>query len=403
MSASQRSASIHTRRLGLLLAGLAVAALAAGLWACGDRAAPPQGQELRIGLLVSEGETLGGLSRAYRDVGELVRAEAAEAGGVKRPGPAGGSVALDVRVYSHGEDVESCLRALRQAAGDGCPVIIGGALSRQALPMAALAEELRVPLISPGSTHPDLIGRRSYVFRTPYDDVFQARALARLCCDEGSRTAAVFFNRADIFASNLAGAFAQAFRSQGGRVLVEESYAGTAEDLSRAMLPLAKARPDVLLLTGYYAEIPEQISCVRSLGFAGQIVGPDSWDLLSGDQPSELYGSRFLVAWHPAAPQSEAGRAFLERFTARFGRQPTSVEMLVRDAFSLALQAVSKAQALDGPSLRKELSEIRELQGVAGRAVFRDGTPERDAQVLEVSARGVQYVRTITPEAVSRR
>lgn len=379
---------------------LAALALLAMLFGCGgqDQAEPEPG--LRIGLLVSEGETLSGLSRAYRDVGELVRAEVAAAGGVQRPG---GRVALDVRVYPHGEDVESSLRALRQAASEGCQAIVGGALSRQALPMAVLAEELRVPLISPGSTHPDLVSRRAFVFRTPYSDSFQAKALARLCSDAGHQTAAIFYNRTDVYASNLADGFARAFRAQGGRLVAEESYAAPVHDLAEAMRPVARARPDVLFLPGYYAEIPEQVRAVRAQGFTGEIVGPDAWDLLSGDQPRELYGARFLVGWHAGAPQSEVSRAFLERFTARFGRQPTSVEALVRDAFGLVLLAAARSQGLGAQSLRQELAKVTEFHGVAGRALYHDGTPERDALVMEVSSRGLQYVRTITPEAVARR
>lgn len=403
MPASRRPHISRTARLAMFVAGLALAAVVAvGLGACGGgQGAPAEGQVLRIGLLVSEGETLSRLSRAYRDVGELVRTELA--GGVARPGKAGERAQFELRTYSHGEDVESSLRALRLAASEGCQVIIGGALSRQALPMAALAEELRVPLISPGSTHPDLVGRRAYVFRTPYDDAFQARALARLCRDGDRKTAAVFFNRSDVYASNLAEGFSRSFRALGGRVLAEQSYAGEVRNLSEAMRDVARARPGVLFLTGYYPEIPDQIRTARALGFSGDVVGPDAWDLISGDQPSELFGAQFLAAWHPAAPQSEAGREFLERFTARFGRRPSSVEALVRDAFALAVLAASRAQALSRDSLRKELASIKEFHGVAGRAVYQDGTPVRDALVMEVSSRGILYVQTITPEDVARR
>lgn len=380
---------------------LAVLAVLAALLGCGGQGGTEREKTLRVGLLISEGETLSGLSRAYRNVGELVRVEAAETGGVQRPG--GGRAALEVRVYAHGEDVESSLRALRLAASEGCQAIVGGALSRQALPMAALAEELRVPLISPGSTHPDLVGRRAYVFRTPYSDSFQSKALARLCRDGGRQTAAVFFNRTDVYASNLADGFVRAFRALGGRVLAEESYTAPARDLAESLRPVVRARPEVVFLTGYYSEIPEQARALRALGFTGDIVGPDAWDLLSGDQPCELYGARFLVCWHAGAPQSEASRAFLERFTARFGRQPTSVEALVRDAFGLVFQAAGRAQELDAQSLRLELARVTEFHGVAGRALYHDGTPERDALVMEVSSRGLQYVQTITPEAVARR
>lgn len=391
----------RTVRLSLLLAGAVMAVvLVAGVAACGGKRDQDEGKVLRLGLLVIEGDNLAGISRAYREVGELVRGEVEAAGGVKRPE---GRAPLDLRVYPHGEDVESALRAMRLAASEGCQAIIGGALSRQALPMAALAEELRVPFISPGSTHPALVGRRAYVFRASYDDTFQSRALARLTHDGGAQTAAIFYNRSDVYASNLAEGFATSFRALGGRIAADQSYAAAPANLSEAMLPLARSKPDVLFLIAYYSDVPDQIRRVRDLGYTGEIVGPDSWDLLSGDQPRELYGARFLVVWHPGAPQSEAGREFLERFTARFGHQPTSVEALVRDAIGLALLAASSAQRLEPGQMRQELARIKEFEGVAGRAVYQDGTPARSALVMEVSSRGVQYVQTITPEAVQGR
>lgn len=372
--------------------------LALGLAGCSDQPAQPKAERLKVALLVSEGPDLTGLGQAYKNVAQMVRAEMA--GGVER---LQGRTPLDLQVIVHGEDVESALRALRQAASEGNGVIIGGPVSRQALPMAALAEELRVPFISPGATHPDLIGRRAHVFRTPYSDAFQAKALARLCRDSGAATAAVFFNRTDIYSSGLASEFGRAFRALGGRVLAEEGYVSTGQNLAKALLPVAKAAPDVLFLPAYHTEVPAQIRQARALGFKGDIVGPDGWDMLPAMVPAEMIGARFLVPWRPGAPQGAKSKEFLERYTAAFGHQPTSVEALVYDAFALTFLAARTARTLDAQALRQELAKVREFHGVAGRALFQDGTPERDALVMEVSSRGLQYVETITPEAVAGR
>ncbi len=372
--------------------------LALVLPGCSGQPAEPKAERLKVALLVSEGPELAGLGQAYKNVAQMVRTETA--GGVERPL---GRAPLELQVIVHGEDVESALRALRQAASEGNGVIIGGPVSRQALPMAALAEELRVPFISPGATHPDLVGRRAHVFRTPYSDAFQAKALARLCRDSGAATAAVFFNRTDIYSSGLADEFERAFRALGGQVLVDAGYVSNGLDLGKALLPVAKARPDVLFLPGYHTEVPEQARRARALGFKGGIVGTDGWDMLSGELPPELIGARFLVPWRPGAPMSAKSKEFLERYTAAFGQQPTSVEALVYDAFALAFLAARTARALDAQALRQELAKVREFHGVAGRALYQDGTPERDALVMEVSSRGLQYVETITPEAVAGR
>lgn len=386
---------------------LAVLALALLLAGCpeppstpGTPSQPGATRTLRLAVLAVEGQNLSGMGQAYKNIAKMVQTEVERAGGVAL---ADGRAPLEVAVLVHGEDVESALRALRQAAGQGAIAIIGGAVSRQALPMAALAEELQVPLVSPGSTHPDLVGGRAYVFRVPYSDVFQAKALARMCRDSGAGRAAVFYSRTDIYSSGLAREFASAFRALGGRMVAEEGHVNGQKGLVDSLRPIAKARPDVLFLPGYHTDVPEQIRLVRGLGYTGDIVGPDGWDLLSGHAPVEMIGARFLVPWGPGAPQSPLSAAFVERYTAAFGRQPTSVDALVYDAFSLVLQAAAKARHLDAAGLRQELARVAEFTGVAGRAIFLAGSPERDAQVMEVSSRGVQYAGTLTVEAVAGR
>lgn len=368
---------------------------------CGAGSKEPEAEVLTLAVLVVEGEALGELGQAYRNVAQLVQAEVDGEGGCARPG---GKARLKVLVLPHGPDVESGLRALRQAVAQGAAAVIGGAVSRQALPMATLAEELQVPFISPGATHPDLVGSRAFVFRTPYSDAFQARALALLCRDGlGAKNAAVFFNRAEIYSSTLAQEFGRAFRALGGRMALEEDYVAGQKDLAGPLGRIAQARPDVLFLPGYHTEVPEQIRLVRSLGYRGEIVGPDGWDLLPSSFPAEMVGARFLVPWRPGAPQTAPSERFIMRYTAAFGRQPTSVDALTYDAFGLVLRAASQARGLDAQSLRRELARTGEYSGVVGRGLFHDGTPERDALVMQITSRGVLYERTITAESIAGR
>ncbi|MBU1041966.1 MAG: ABC transporter substrate-binding protein [Proteobacteria bacterium] len=381
----------RTRALWLaLLLGLCLA-----LASCEPAAQNPQQnlrEELQVALLVVEGGEAAGLDAEYRNAAELVRRDVSRRGGVTT---LAGQTALRVEVITHGPSVEEGLRALRRALASGAVAIIGGATSSQALPMAALAEEYHTPFISPGATNPQLTTGRNFVFRTPYSDTFQAKALAHLCRDQGAVRAAVLYDQTNVYSSTLATEFARSFAAQGGHKPVLAGCQAAQQDATGFLRTLLRSRPQVLFLPMYHTDAPRLVRQARQLGFRGQLVGADGWGLLAGKDFGGMIGARFLAAWHPSGPQTKVSREFLERYTAAFGHQPSSVAALVYDAFGLVFQAAGQAEALEPLALAGALREIKEYEGVVGIARYAQGTPERDAQVLEITSRGILTAGTI--------
>jgi len=88
---------------------------------------------------------------------------------------------------------------------DEVAALIGPCLSRTALVVAAFAEQNRIPMISPTSTHPELTVGRPYVFRVTVVDDLQARALARYTREDfEARTAAVLYDAASVYNRTIA-------------------------------------------------------------------------------------------------------------------------------------------------------------------------------------------------------
>lgn len=349
-------------------------------------------EDLQVALLVVEGGEAPGLDIEYRNAAELVRRDVSRRGGVST---SKGQAALRVEVITHGPSVEEGLRALRRALASGAVAIIGGATSSQALPMAALAEEFRTPFISPGATNPQLTAGRHFVFRTPYSDTFQAMALAHLCRDQGAVRAAVLFDQTNVYSSTLATEFAQAFAARGGHTPVLAGCQAAQRDCAGQLRTLLRSRPQVLFLPVYHTDAPRLVRQARELGFRGQLVGADGWELLPARDLGGMIGARFLAAWHPSGPQTKASGEFLGRYTADFGHQPSSVAALVYDAFGLVFQAAGQAEALEPLALAAALREVKEYAGVVGSGRYAQGTPARDAQVLEITSRGILNAGTI--------
>jgi len=384
--AQERHVQRVAARLKAVFLLVCVAFLAAS---CGSESKIPL-EELTVALLVVEGGALG-MESEYRNAAELVRREAAVAGGIDTPN---GRVPLRLETLTHGPGVEDGLRAMRKALASGAACVIGGATSEQALPMAALAEENRVPFISPGATIPQLTTSRNYAFRIPYSDAFQARAVARLCRDGGAQRAAVLFDQGNIYSRTLAAEFKQAFIARGGKQAELAGYQD-AKDSAPLLRRLLRSRPEVLFLPVYHVDAPLLVRQARALGFRGDVLGTDGWDLLRNVDMEGMTGARFLVVWHPSGQQTEVARGFLERYTAAFGRQPNSVSAQVYDAFGLLFRAARQARSFDPQVLAAALRDATEFSGVVGYARYSMGTPARDAQILEISSRGLQRAGTV--------
>jgi branched-chain amino acid transport system substrate-binding protein len=375
------------------VARLMMLVLAAALCLASCDPVPKSSQEeILVALLVAEGGDATGLDVEYRNAAELVRRDVARQGGITTPR---GQAALRVEVITHGPGVEDGLRAMRRALASGAAAIIGGATSSQALPMAALAEELRTPFISPGATTPQLTSGRHYVYRTPYSDAFQAQALARLCRGQRAARAAVLYDQTIVYSSTLATDFQQAFAAQGGQRPALAGYLAAEKDSKTLLRQLLLTRPQVLFLPVYHTAALRLVRQARALGFQGLLVGPDGWDLLQARDLDGMVGARFLVPWHPGGPQSEASRGFMERYVSSFGHQPSSVAALVYDAFGLLFRAAGQAQSMDPQALAAALMETREYAGVAGLGRYVSGTPERDAQILEITHKGIRFAGTL--------
>jgi len=389
MRVSGRTHAAVARRMTLALA----LALIATLCLASCEPVPKSSQEeILVALLVVEGGDATGLDVEYRNAAELVRRDVARHGGIATPR---GEAALRVEVITHGPGVEDGLRAMRRALASGAVAIIGGATSSQALPMAALAEELRTPFISPGATSPQLTSGRRYVFRMPYSDAFQAQALARLCRSQRAVRAAVLYDQTNVYSSTLATEFQQAFTDQGGQRLALAGYLAVGKDSAARLRSLLRTGPQVLFLPVYHTAAPQLVRQARGLGFQGVLVGPDGWDLLQARDMGGMVGARFLVPWHPGGPQTDVSRGFMERYAALFKRQPGSVAALVYDAFGLVFQAAGQAEALDTHALAAALQGVKEYAGVAGNGRYLGGTPERDAQILEITHKGLRFAGTL--------
>jgi branched-chain amino acid transport system substrate-binding protein len=161
---------------------------------------------------------------------------------------------------------------------DKVAALVGPSLSRNAIPVADVAEGARIPMISPNSTNPATTAGKKYAFRVDFIDPFQGRVIARFARDElHAQTAAVLYDVASAYNKGIAEVFRQVFAEAGGQVVAFESYTTDARTNLAAQLGRVRASaPQLVFLPNYADEIPIQVEQARQAGIGATLLGSDA-------------------------------------------------------------------------------------------------------------------------------
>jgi branched-chain amino acid transport system substrate-binding protein len=260
--------------------------------------------------------------------------------------------------------------------------IVGPHWSREALPVSDLAEQSRVPLISTGSTHPETTNGKRYVFRIPFTDALQGRALATLARGElKAQTAAMMHDASDPYATELTSIFARVFEESGGRIVASETFTPDAKvDFGAQLRRIRQHQPDVLLLPNRLDDTRVQVRQARAHGITATVLGSDNWR--PDDVTPELEGAYFT------APERLHERR-LAALAAAFGRAyeaPPGVEAVeTYDAFGVIFAAIRFSGDTTPDAIRDGIYGMGPYQGVTGDIDYvKDGSPKRNVMVLQV-------------------
>jgi branched-chain amino acid transport system substrate-binding protein len=281
---------------------------------------------------------------------------------------------------------------------DQVVAIVGPQFSRHAIPVSVLAEDARVPMISPMSSSPATTAGKRFVFRLAFLDDVQGLALARFALgDLGVRRAAVLFDVSTTYSRELADRFRNAFDAGGGRVVAFESYtADRSQVFAEQLRRIRAAAPDALFLPNFPDAVNRQIVQLQQLGLKVPLLGSDSWD-----RPSlpPLSGLSAYVAgqWRPDIP-TEAARRFVATYRQLYGVAPRAAAALTYDAVNILLDAIQRAGSLDPAAIRDAIAATRDWDGAGGPISFAGrADPNRAVAISLVRADTFATMRLIAP------
>ncbi|MGD9188684.1 MAG: ABC transporter substrate-binding protein, partial [Desulfobacteraceae bacterium] len=232
--------------------------------------------------------------------------------------------------------------------------VVGAVWSTHSLAAAPVLQKNQIPMISPGSTAPEVTRIGDFIFRTCYTDEFQGELLADFAYKAiGNRRAAVLTNISETYSQILAKYFTANFTNNGGKVVYEKGYMGSAIDFYSVLNPLRKLKPDVVFIPGYTRDSGLIIKQARTMHIDAVFLGGDAWETSVTDVArGALQGSFFSTHWHPKVLYRRS-TVFISRFKTVFGDAPISAYApLAYDAMWLFADAITRAKSLDKIKIR---------------------------------------------------
>ena len=278
--------------------------------------------------------------------------------------------------------------------------VIGAHWSSHSLAMAPVVQKAGIPMISPGSTNPDVTRVGNYIFRACFVDSFQGKAMARFARDELQAHSAVILKNIDeAYSLMLAEFFSRAFTDIGGKVLLDAGYRGKAVDFSDLLQQVKDLNTDVLYIPGYTRDSGLIINQATALGLKVVYLGGDAWDDIFPFAGDAINGSFNSAPWHPGVPFPASGELKKVYFD-RYHTEITNVSApLAYDAVMLLRAAVETAHSLERSKVRDALAAIRNFPGATGMISFDEqGDPlGKEVIILKWEKGQPRYHATIHP------
>jgi branched-chain amino acid transport system substrate-binding protein len=260
---------------------------------------------------------------------------------------------------------------------DNVEAIIGENSSNQSLAAAPIAQQNKVPMISPSSTNPLVTQKGDYIFRVCFTDPYQGKALAAFVRNNLKLdTAAILLDKKNDYSVGLAEFFGKEFTAAGGKIVASQSYTGGDTEFRPQLTTIRAANPQALFIPGFYTDVGQIAIQARDLGINIPLVGGDGWDSPSVIEIGgrSIENSYFSDHYFVGETRPKVQK-FVAEINKRYGRNPEATAALGYDALHIWADAVKRAGSLDRKAVRDQIAATKDYDGVSGTITM---GPDRD-------------------------
>jgi len=328
-----------------------------------------------------------------RDAAELVRQELAAQGGLKV-----GEKTYKVEFLygnNNSNPVKASNLAVQHITMDSVLAMIGPLSSRQAIPVAEMADSFSTTVISPWSTSPVTTKDKPFSFRSCFIYTEQGPVLTRYAAKEYNATkAAVLYDVLSAYPRGMASTFKDAFEKINGpgSVVAFEEFRTDDTDFRPQLERIRFSGAQVLFTPQHFNEVPLIVRQAKEIGLDIPIIGSNSWaggDLV-GECGNDCDGLVFTGNYAPGGATG-INKRFVEAYTRAYNKRPDEPAALTWDAIRALLQAIQNTGGLTGNLLKdrqavnQSLAKLKNFDGASGMMSFNaSGTPEKCTIIVKI-------------------
>lgn len=290
-----------------------------------------------------------------------------------------------------------------EAVSQNISAAIGGWYSSNAIAMAKVMQNARIPMIAVAASNPKVTQIGDYIFRAHCVDTFQGSAMAEYAYHSlKARKAAILVNIGNAYSPYLGDVFFEQFQQFGGEVLFKGEFIDDSGNWASLIRPLLKHKPDIIYLPAYERESAEIIKKARQKGVLATFLGADGWvpDMITYGGEL-LKGGLYTKGWHHEANQIMGLHEEYSEWVSENGPVKRDIIPLTIDSCFILFSAIETAGSSDPSKIRDALSGIKGFKGLTGTYTFNaNGDPLKPLHILKLTGKKSELVKTILPKEI---
>lgn len=351
----------------ILIASFVIASLLSACQPAGN-----SGDKVRIGVFMSTTGSTANFGISSVNGIKMAADEINAAGGIN-----GKQVELLVQ-DDRSDASEAATIVTKFVTQDQVHAVIGEVASSRSIAAAPIAQNAKIPMLTPSSTNPEVTKKGDFIFRSCFIDPYQGAAIAQFAAKTlGAKTAAIMVDRKNDYSTGLEKVINATFAKFGGKIVATQSYQEGDQDFNAQLTSLKGANPEVLFVPGYYNDVGLIAKQARDKGIMVPLIGGDGWDSeqLYKIGGTALNGSYFTNHYSPFDTDPRVVK-FVNDYKSRYNSTPDALAATAYDAANIMFDAIKRSKSLSGPDIRDALAATNAFPGVTGTVTFNQ---QRDA------------------------
>jgi len=316
---------------------------------------------------------------------------------------AGGIKGKKVKVITmddQGKAEEAASVVTRLIEQEKVVALLGEVASSRSLAAAPIAQNKKIPMLTPSSTNPKVTEVGDYIFRACFIDPFQGTVMAKFANDHLKvKKVAILRDVKSDYSVGLADFFTAKFTELGGEIVADASYQSQDVDFKAQLTQLKSKNPEAIFVPGYYTEVGLIARQARELGIKAVLLGGDGWDSPKlFEIGKQAINGAYFSNHYSTQSKEPAAVEFLSKFKAKYNKQPDGLSSVAYDATRMLLKAIETSTEIKGTAIRDQLAMVKEFVGATGKiSIDANRNAVKSAVVVQVDGTDYKYVTTVNP------